>query len=72
MADGETGYLVPPRNPEAPGDRVLHLLSDGDLRLRLGRAARRRIEKHYTWEHVTALAAEAFSEVAVSHAYRTP
>jgi glycosyltransferase involved in cell wall biosynthesis len=29
----------------------------------MGRAARRRIEEHYTWERVAALAAAAFSEV---------
>lgn len=37
----------------------------------MGRAARRRIEEHYTWEHVATLAAAAFSEVAVAHAYKT-
>ncbi|CAA9452431.1 MAG: Glycosyl transferase, group 1 [uncultured Rubrobacteraceae bacterium] len=71
VADGETGYLVPPKGPEALAERVLRLLSDPALRLRLGRAARCRIEECYTWEHVAALAAAAFSEVAVSHAYRT-
>ncbi len=71
VADGETGYLVPPRDPEALADRILRLLSDPPLRLRMGRAARRRIEEHYTWEHVATLAAAAFSEVAVAHAYKT-
>lgn len=71
VADGETGYLVPPRNPEALAERLMLLLSDGDLRLRVGCAARRRIEEHYIWERVAALAADAFSEAAVSHAYRT-
>jgi D-inositol-3-phosphate glycosyltransferase len=71
VADGETGYLVPPRDPKALAERVLRLLSDPTLKSRLGRAARRRIEEHYTWERVATLAADAFSEVAVSHAYRT-
>ena len=71
VAAGETGYLVPPRDPKALAERVLRLLSDPTLKSRLGRAARRRIEEHYTWERVTNLAADAFSEVAVSHAYRT-
>lgn len=71
VVDDETGYLVPPRDPEALAKRVMLLLSERDLRLRMGRAARRRIEEHYTWEGVAALAADAFSEVAVSHAYRT-
>ena len=64
VADGETGYLVPPKDPEALGGCLMRLLSDGCLRDRMGRAARRRIEKHYTWERVAKLAATAFSEVA--------
>ncbi len=71
VADGETGYLVSPKDPEALAERVLRLLSDPALQFRVGWAARRRIEKHYTWEHVATLADDAFSEVAVSHAYRT-
>jgi D-inositol-3-phosphate glycosyltransferase len=71
VADGETGYLVPPRDPEALAERVLRLLSDPALQFRLGRAARHRIEERYTWERVATLAADAFSEVAASHAYRT-
>jgi glycosyltransferase involved in cell wall biosynthesis len=71
VADGKTGYLVSPRDPEALAQRVLRLLSDPALQSRLGRAARHRIEEHYTWERVATLAADAFSEVAASHAYRT-
>ena len=64
VADGKTGYLVPPKDPEALAGRLLRLLSDESLRDRLGRAARRRIKEHYTWERVARLAAGAFSEVA--------
>jgi len=71
VADGETGYLVPPRDPEALADRLLRLLSNPILRDRMGRAGRRRIEKHYTWERVAALAAANFAEVAAFRASRT-
>ena len=64
VADGKTGYLVPPKDPEALAGRLLRLLSDENLRDRMGRAARRRIKEHYTWERVARLAAAAFSEVA--------
>jgi glycosyltransferase involved in cell wall biosynthesis len=63
VADGETGYLVPPKDPRALASRLVYLLSDASLRDRMGRAARRRIEEHYTWERAAALAAAAFSEV---------
>jgi D-inositol-3-phosphate glycosyltransferase len=66
VADCETGYLVPPKDPDALAGRLLRLLSDTALRDRMGRAARRRIEEHYTWERVAAFAATAFSEVAVA------
>jgi D-inositol-3-phosphate glycosyltransferase len=73
VADDETGYLVPSKDPGALADRLTRLLSDGALRGRMGRAARRRIEEHYTWERVATLAAAAFSEVAaqISRASRT-
>jgi D-inositol-3-phosphate glycosyltransferase len=71
VADGETGYLVPPRDPEALAGRLLRLLSDPALQDRMGRAGRRRIEKHYTWERVAALAAASFAEVAAFHASKT-
>ena len=64
VVDGETGYLVPPKDPKALADRLLRLLSDGALRDRMGRAGRRRVEEHYTWKRIATLAATAFSEVA--------
>jgi D-inositol-3-phosphate glycosyltransferase len=64
VADGETGYLVPPKDPEVLASRLLLLLSDPTLRDRMGRAARRRVEEYYTWERVATLAATAFSELA--------
>jgi len=73
VSDGKTGYLVPPKVPEALAGRLLRLLSDGELNACMGRAARRRIEEHYTWGHVATLAAAAFSVVAAAtpHAFRT-
>lgn len=40
VREGETGYLVPPRDPAALADRVLHLLANPDLRQRMGQAGR--------------------------------
>jgi D-inositol-3-phosphate glycosyltransferase len=64
VAHGETGYLVPPKDPDALAGRLQRLLSDPVRRDRMGHAGRRRIEEHYTWERVAILAAAAFSEVA--------
>jgi glycosyltransferase involved in cell wall biosynthesis len=40
VVDGETGVVVPPRNPEALADATARLLADPDARARLGRRGR--------------------------------
>ncbi len=52
IRDGVTGYLVPPRDPEALADRLGELLAQPELRARLGRAARARVEREFTWSTV--------------------
>jgi glycosyltransferase involved in cell wall biosynthesis len=64
VVDGETGYLIPPKDPKALAGRLLRLLSDGALRDRMGCAGRRRVEEHYTWKRIATLAAITFSAVA--------
>ena len=39
-----TGYLVPPRNPDALADRLVCILSDSELAHQMGKAARVRVE----------------------------
>ena len=64
VADGETGRLVPPRDPEALAQSLTSLLSDEPLRERMGRAARRRVEELFTWERVAVGAEAAFLEAS--------
>jgi glycosyltransferase involved in cell wall biosynthesis len=52
--DGETGFLVPPGDPEALADRLHQLAVDADLRERMALAARRRYLSHPTWERTGA------------------
>jgi glycosyltransferase involved in cell wall biosynthesis len=52
VVDGETGLLVPPRNPDAIASAVRALLGDRPLRMRMGGAGARRARTHYTWEGV--------------------
>jgi glycosyltransferase involved in cell wall biosynthesis len=47
VADGQTGFLVPPKDPQAFASRVIALLQDSALRRRMGEAGRRRIEEHF-------------------------
>ncbi len=52
VIEGETGVLVEPRNWEELGDRMDRLLSDPDLRSRLGGKALERARNFFTWEKV--------------------
>ncbi|MGI5915533.1 MAG: glycosyltransferase [Anaerolineae bacterium] len=51
VRDGETGYLVPDRDPKALADRLEQLLCDDDLRERLAQRAVQ-IARTYSWEAV--------------------
>jgi len=46
--DRETGLTVPPEDPDALARALDELLENDDLRERLGRAARRRVEERFT------------------------
>ena len=52
VRDGETGFLVPGRDPAALAERLRCLLSDDELRARLGRQAADYAEG-YGWEGIT-------------------
>ena len=54
VVDGETGTLVSPGDIVALTEALQHLLCDGELRLRYGRAGRQRIEQHFRIEETVA------------------
>lgn len=68
IAGGETGYLVPPRNPVALADRLHALLSDTDQRERMGRAARVRVEREFTWPLVAQRTAALYDALLAGRA----
>jgi phosphatidylinositol alpha-1,6-mannosyltransferase len=49
VADGESGFLVDPLDPEEVAARLIELLADPGLAARLGRAGRARIERQFNW-----------------------
>ena len=53
VVDGETGLLVPPRDPQALRAALERLLADAELRRRLGAAARERARRAFSWEAAT-------------------
>jgi colanic acid/amylovoran biosynthesis glycosyltransferase len=52
VVDGETGLLVPPRDPAALRAAIDRLLANPELRRRLGAAAREWISEICSWERV--------------------
>ena len=50
VIDGETGLLVPPRDPERLARALQELLDSPELRKRMGESGRGRVEAHFTLE----------------------
>ena len=61
--DGVTGYLVPPKDPQALADRLHHLLLDEALRLQMGRQARQRVLEGFTWTLVAERTARLYEDL---------
>jgi glycosyltransferase involved in cell wall biosynthesis len=52
VVDGETGFLVPPDDPEALRGRLAQVLADRALARRLGDNARALVLERFTWQRV--------------------
>ncbi|HLH62446.1 MAG TPA: glycosyltransferase [Ktedonobacteraceae bacterium] len=63
IKDGETGFLVPPRNPQALAGRLHDLLTQPGLCEQMGRAARARVEHEFTWPIVAMRTAALYDAV---------
>lgn len=56
VADGETGKLVSPRNPQKLSESIAWMIDNPDERKVMGERARARIEERFTWKkHVDML-----------------
>ena len=60
---GETGYLVPPNDPDAVAERVAYLYRRPELLARLGRQATRSVAEEFTWERVVDRLASVYDDV---------
>jgi glycosyltransferase involved in cell wall biosynthesis len=48
ILEGETGLLVPPRNPDALAQAILRMLENPTRAKAMGRAGRKRVEAHFS------------------------
>jgi D-inositol-3-phosphate glycosyltransferase len=63
VADGETGFLVPPRDPEALSARIEEILRDAARRMRMGEAGRARVLGSFTWQQVAMHTAALYDDL---------
>ncbi|MFN8557502.1 MAG: glycosyltransferase [Dehalococcoidia bacterium] len=63
VRDGESGYLVPPNDPDALGERLAHLLRHPKLMSVIRRQAIRRVNDLFTWRTVTGAMAALYEDV---------
>jgi glycosyltransferase involved in cell wall biosynthesis len=64
VVDGDTGQLVPARNPDALADAMLALLRDPERSRRMGLAGRRRVEQVFDVRRMVADYEELYRELA--------
>lgn len=64
LADGITGYLVPPHDPVALADRLAKLLHDRQLCQRMGAAARARVQRQFGLDASVDAAARELTAIA--------
>jgi starch synthase len=50
--DGNTGYIVPPRNPEALAEATIKLLKDKRLRREMGENAYEKLKADFSWDKI--------------------
>jgi len=63
VADGETGILVPPADVAKLAAAIRKLVEDKELRLRMAKAARKRVEQKFNWEKAAKQILDVYREV---------
>jgi glycosyltransferase involved in cell wall biosynthesis len=69
--DGETGYLVLPKDPQQLAARLVSLLSDPQTARRMGRAARDRVEAEFDLDRSVAAAQQAIEDMVSGQGARS-
>ncbi len=63
----KTAVVVPPRNPEAIAEAIDMLIDNPKLRLKMGKAARKRVTELFTWENAAREMVKVYEEVIRAH-----
>lgn len=63
----KTGILVPPRDPYALAEAIDYLIEHPQVRDRIGKAARERVLKTFTWENAAKQMVKVYQEAIDAH-----
>jgi D-inositol-3-phosphate glycosyltransferase len=69
VRDAETGYLIPPNDPDALADRIADLFKHPKLMSVLSRQAIRRVNDLFTWSKVAAAVATLYDDILASRVH---
>jgi L-malate glycosyltransferase len=72
VVDGETGFLVPPRDPEALAAAIGRLMADRGLREKMGAAGLERVQNTFSAEHMVRNTLRVYERVVRSDNSQLP
>lgn len=72
VADGKTGFLVPPNDPAALALKIEKLFSDSKLQTTMGLNAVKRVNKYFTWSRVAISVARLYEDVLAEREQEMP
>jgi glycosyltransferase involved in cell wall biosynthesis len=64
VTDGESGFLVPPRDKTALARQTRRLLEDARLRQRMGEAGKQRVQEHFSPEELVQRVSGVYEKIA--------
>ena len=67
VGDEGAALLVPPKDPRALRDAILKVLDDTELRRRMGKIGRKRVEEHFAWPVAARNTLAVYEEVIKYH-----
>lgn len=71
VKEGETGFLVPPRDPDALAVQLNALFADPEAAPRMECAARKRVEREFTWSIVAMRTAALYDSIFAEQLHET-
>jgi len=63
VVHGQTGYVVPQKDPEQLAQAMLEILANDERRLNMGRAGRKRVEAEFSFDRRLRLVEDLYSQV---------